>query len=99
MSDSDDLPKDAMKLTGDGESLLRMWRATQQRLGVAQMEAARAAADALKAEDDLARWLLPPKVKAYEKAAVWFGDTLIEAQLTGEGGKVSIRHQGRALIR
>lgn len=99
MSDAEELPKDAMKLVGDGEALLRMWRVTQQRLGIAQMEAKRAADDAKKAEDDFARWLLPAKANAYETAAVWFGDTLIQAELTREGGKVSIRHQGRSLNR
>lgn len=85
---SNDTP---MRTTAEGERLVKNWKRAQDYLNTAQREAWRAQHDV----NDSANALDP---KVGEKAAVWFLDTLIEAELVEahpEKFKVSLRERGR----
>lgn len=90
---SDDRP---LKTTAEGERLIRAWKGAQTSLEEAKRELTRAGENVVESTRALGQWLMPRNAKKGEKAAVWFLDTLIEAEMVDERTFViRLREQGR----
>lgn len=82
----------------EGERLIKQWLSATERLERAKSEKNSAECDVVNAQNALAKWLLPDDAKPGEKIAVWFGDSLIQAEVPQEIGrdaKVTIRTRGK----
>lgn len=89
-------------VTPEGERLIKRWLAAQDRLGRAKSEVNSADVELRNSANALSKWLLPDDAKPGEKIAVWFGDSLIQAEVPAQGGpprdpQVTVRKRGRRL--
>jgi hypothetical protein len=90
-------------ISGDGEQLLRAWLYAKERVRTAERELNSAQCDQSNTQTELVRWLLPRDAKEGEKIAVWFGDSLVQAECTRaicdglHEGKITIRQEGKTI--
>ena len=91
--------RNEMRLTSDGEAKANSWKQAEARVKRAEAELRSAECDLANATNAFGRWLMPPNAKKGETAAVWMGDTLVQAEMTDENGhgsfKVSLRYRGK----
>lgn len=86
-----------------GERLLLKWLDTRRRVSLAECELNSAQCALSNTETALLRLLLPQNIKAGEKIAIWFGDSLIQAECLDTNipglpnGKVTIRQAGKSI--
>ena len=68
------------EVTLEGTRFIKSWLDAQQSVASANRHLTEAQIDLREAEQNLAKWMLPPDTKPGEKIAVWFGDSLIQVE-------------------
>ncbi len=95
----------------EGKHAIERWMRANEHITQLNRQLSTARSEANMAEEALLKWLLPPDAKAGEKIAVWFGDSLIQAEVGGivtddhEAGvghvtssRITIRLRGKRLL-
>lgn len=86
--------------TDEGKRHVDRWREAQTDLSTAKSRLSTAECELANATAALGKWMCPADAKVGEKFCVWYGDSLIEVELSVTGSyKVSARNRGRSLNR
>jgi hypothetical protein len=86
------------KVTYEGERIIKNWLGSVGRLTDAQASVVRAEEHRKICQDELGKWICPNDAKAGESFCVWFGDSLIKAEVLGKNSyRVSVRARGKSL--
>lgn len=88
----------AMKLTREGDSLVRSWKHAQDRLARAKQEVNSAECELSNATNALGKWLMPTDAKDGETFAIWYVDSLVQVEKVKNGMhdfRLSLRARGR----
>ena len=88
-----------MKILPEGERLIDIWQSAQQSLEYAKQRLSKTECELSNATRELGKFLLPSDASAGERYCVWFGDSLISAEIVDVHGKivVEIRKRGKSL--
>jgi hypothetical protein len=70
-------------VTADGSRLISEWLRAQESVERIRESLSSANSSLRHSEEQLAKWLIPEDAKPGEKIAVWFGDSLIQAEVGG----------------
>lgn len=93
------MTNDTMKLTAEGDRLVKEWSLAQKRLERAKSELLSAECALVNTTNALGKWLMPPDAKQEEKFSVWYVDSLIQVEklgnVTSNDYKVELRYRGR----
>lgn len=83
-------------LTRDGRRVVEDWLANQAELEAARRVVMQRETDVASAAVAVAKWLLPDDAKPGEKIAVWYLDSLIQAEVMPHGTppKITLRTRG-----
>lgn len=82
-------------VTRDGERAIKGWIAARDSLKRAEGAVARAELEMANASADLGAWLLPHDASPGEKISVWYGDALIQAEVTNGAPIITVRSRGK----
>lgn len=87
-----------MKISREGEDLVDRWQKAKISLKRAESSVSSAQCEVTNATNALSKFLLPKDATRGEKYCVWFGDSLIAAEVADVGDPiVTIRLMGRSL--
>lgn len=75
----------------EGERLMEQWFEAFKIADRDRRQAEKTAGWCAEAEKSFAKWMLPPDAQVGEKICMWMGHRLVQAELTPEGPKLSIR--------
>jgi hypothetical protein len=85
-------------VTSAGKRLVERWQAADKGLNAAKSNLSKAECELSNSTRELAKWLMPFDAKINESFSVWYGDSLITAEKTGDHAYViSVRTRGRSL--
>ena len=82
--------------TREGEKKIERWQRAIERLRSAKDQVNRAECELTNATNDLGRWLMPDDARIGEPIGVWYGDALITATKTRDGGRGLRKRLGRS---
>lgn len=87
-------------VTSEGERLIKAWEGAIEDERRAKSALNSAECHLANSKNALGKWLVPSDAKEGEKFCVWYGDSLIQAELVRMGEyKLSIRSRGKSTIR
>lgn len=85
-----------MKVTKDGEDLIKRWKFAAERVRCLKRDLNLAETELLNSETALAKFLLPDDARIDEKIGIWYGDSLIAAKCDINGHhSVELRTRGK----
>ncbi len=87
-------------VSADGRRLIEQWFSAQTEVERCKERLRTAETDEANATLAVGKWLLPSDARAGEKIAVWFGDSLIQAEVRHQRDPlITIRKRGESIDR
>lgn len=90
------------EVTSEGERRIKRWENAINDERRARSDLTSAECERENAATDLGKWLVPSDAKEGEKFCVWYGDSLIQAEVVGNpvnnNFKLTIRARGKSTL-